>query len=137
MPKRWGQGYYELKQLMRRQGLSTICEEARCPNIGECWNERTATFLILGNRCTRRCTFCDVDYAWTGEVDTEEQTIKGDPDQVADRVLLIEGTEPTALADLVYDRLSSDQLMTAGAASMSEPWLYRLEQVVQAADLSR
>jgi lipoic acid synthetase len=72
MKTRTGKDYFELRRLLRAQNLSTICEEARCPNMGECWNARTATFLILGRRCTRRCTFCDVGYAWTGEVDRDE-----------------------------------------------------------------
>jgi hypothetical protein len=49
-----------LKALMREQSLHTVCEEARCPNIGECWEDRTATFMILGDVCTRRCGFCAV-----------------------------------------------------------------------------
>ncbi len=72
MQTRTGKDYFELKKLLRSHGLNTICEAAKCPNVGECWNARTATFLILGTRCTRRCTFCEVDYGWTGEVDREE-----------------------------------------------------------------
>jgi lipoic acid synthetase len=52
--------YFELKKLMRERGLNTVCEEANCPNITECWSHRTATFLMLGNICTRACAFCDV-----------------------------------------------------------------------------
>lgn len=55
-----GGNYAELKKLMRDLDLHTVCEEARCPNIGECWNSRTATFMILGDICTRRCMFCAV-----------------------------------------------------------------------------
>ena len=55
-----GENYIELKQLMRDLQLHTVCEEAKCPNIGECWNSRTATFMILGDVCTRRCMFCAV-----------------------------------------------------------------------------
>lgn len=55
-----GDNYAELKKLMRDLQLHTVCEEARCPNIGECWNSRTATFMILGDVCTRRCMFCAV-----------------------------------------------------------------------------
>ncbi len=55
-----GEGYERLKGLMRSQRLNTVCEEARCPNVGECWNRGTATFMILGDVCTRACGFCAV-----------------------------------------------------------------------------
>jgi lipoic acid synthetase len=55
-----GPNYQELKRLMRTLGLNTVCESARCPNMGECWEHRTATFMILGNICTRACGFCAV-----------------------------------------------------------------------------
>ena len=55
-----GENYQELKRLMRTLGLHTVCESARCPNMGECWEHRTATFMILGNICTRACGFCAV-----------------------------------------------------------------------------
>ena len=55
-----GENYHELKRLMRTLGLHTVCESARCPNMGECWEHRTATFMILGNICTRSCGFCAV-----------------------------------------------------------------------------
>jgi len=55
-----GQNYLELKTIMRDQALHTVCEEARCPNMGECWEQRTATFMILGDVCTRACGFCAV-----------------------------------------------------------------------------
>ena len=55
-----GPEYRKLKHLMRSQGLHTVCEEANCPNIGECWERGTATFMILGDVCTRRCGFCNV-----------------------------------------------------------------------------
>ncbi len=55
-----GQNYQELKRIMRTLGLNTVCESARCPNMGECWEHRTATFMILGNICTRACGFCAV-----------------------------------------------------------------------------
>jgi lipoic acid synthetase len=55
-----GPNYIELKTIMRDQGLHTVCEEAHCPNIGECWEHRTATFMILGDICTRACGFCAV-----------------------------------------------------------------------------
>lgn len=55
-----GENYQELKRIMRTLDLHTVCESARCPNMGECWNHRTATFMILGNICTRACGFCAV-----------------------------------------------------------------------------
>ena len=55
-----GENYQELKRIMRTLGLHTVCESARCPNMGECWDHRTATFMILGNICTRACGFCSV-----------------------------------------------------------------------------
>ncbi len=55
-----GENYMELKRIMRGLALNTVCEEALCPNIGECWNHRTATFLILGDICTRACGFCNI-----------------------------------------------------------------------------
>jgi lipoic acid synthetase len=68
-----GDNFFNLKRLMRRLDLHTVCESARCPNIGECWQHRTATFMILGNLCTRRCGFCAVPKGRpAGEVDWEE-----------------------------------------------------------------
>jgi lipoyl synthase len=55
-----GDNYHDLKKLARTLDLHTVCESARCPNIGECWNHKTATFMLLGNLCTRRCGFCAV-----------------------------------------------------------------------------
>jgi len=63
-----GENYFELKRLMRGQALHTVCESARCPNIGECWAQRTATFMILGDVCTRRCGFCVVPKGRPGGV---------------------------------------------------------------------
>src|ERR1700744_5768375 len=58
---RTGPAYTELKTLVSREGLHTVCEEAGCPNIFECWEDREATFLIGGDQCTRRCDFCQID----------------------------------------------------------------------------
>src|SRR3989449_10763715 len=55
-----GPNYQDLKRIMRTLNLHTVCESARCPNMGECWDHRTATFMILGNICTRACGFCAV-----------------------------------------------------------------------------
>ena len=67
-----GQQYRDLKQLVDRLNLHTVCESAACPNVGECWNHRTATFMILGNVCTRRCGFCNVQKGVPLEVDLDE-----------------------------------------------------------------
>ena len=67
-----GENYRELKSLIERLNLHTVCESAACPNVGECWNQRTATFMILGNVCTRRCGFCAVQKGAPLEVDYDE-----------------------------------------------------------------
>ncbi len=67
-----GQNYRELKDLVTRLHLHTVCESAACPNVGECWNRRTATFMILGNVCTRRCGFCAVQKGAPLAVDYDE-----------------------------------------------------------------
>ena len=67
-----GENYRELKDLVSRLQLHTVCESAACPNIGECWNHRTATFMILGNVCTRRCGFCAVQKGAPLEADYDE-----------------------------------------------------------------
>jgi lipoic acid synthetase len=67
-----GENYRELKDLVTRLELHTVCESAACPNVGECWNRRTATFMILGNVCTRRCGFCAVQKGAPLEVDYDE-----------------------------------------------------------------
>ena len=67
-----GENYRELKGLVERLRLHTVCESAACPNVGECWNQRTATFMILGNVCTRRCGFCAVQKGVPLEMDFDE-----------------------------------------------------------------
>ena len=67
-----GDNYHELKRLVGDLKLHTVCESAACPNVGECWNRRTATFMILGNVCTRRCGFCAVQKGAPLEVDYDE-----------------------------------------------------------------
>lgn len=67
-----GENYRELKELVTRLKLHTVCESAACPNVGECWNRRTATFMILGNVCTRRCGFCAVQKGAPLAVDYDE-----------------------------------------------------------------
>ncbi|MBL8241255.1 MAG: lipoyl synthase [Bryobacterales bacterium] len=78
-----GENYRDLKALVQELKLHTVCESAACPNIGECWNHRTATFMILGNMCTRRCGFCAVQKGAPLEVDMDE------PRRVAEAVALM------------------------------------------------
>ncbi|HEV8524873.1 MAG TPA: lipoyl synthase [Terriglobales bacterium] len=75
-----GENYRNLKTLARQLGLHTVCESAQCPNIGECWNHGTATFMLLGNVCTRRCGFCAVPKGRPEPIDWDE------PRRVADAV---------------------------------------------------
>jgi lipoic acid synthetase len=79
-PAPGGENYRDLKGLIDRLRLHTVCESAACPNVGECWNHRTATFMILGNVCTRRCGFCAVEKGAPLPVDYDE------PRRVADAV---------------------------------------------------
>jgi len=67
-----GDAYQEVQQLMRAKGLNTVCEEAMCPNLGECWGAGTATFLMLGDVCTRTCGFCDVKHGRPSPLDWRE-----------------------------------------------------------------
>ena len=64
--------YYEIKQILRESNLNTVCEEASCPNIGECFGHGTATFMIMGDKCTRRCPFCDVGHGRPDALDQDE-----------------------------------------------------------------
>jgi lipoyl synthase len=64
--------FYEIKQILRESHLNTVCEEASCPNIGECFGKGTATFMIMGDKCTRRCPFCDVGHGRPDPLDAEE-----------------------------------------------------------------
>jgi len=75
-----GDGYHDLKKLARGLSLHTVCESAQCPNIGECWNHGTATFMLLGNLCTRRCGFCAVPKGKPEPIDFDE------PSRVAEAV---------------------------------------------------
>jgi lipoic acid synthetase len=67
-----GSRFYEIKQILREHKLHTVCEEASCPNIGECFGKGTATFMIMGDKCTRRCPFCDVGHGRPDPLDTDE-----------------------------------------------------------------
>jgi lipoic acid synthetase len=98
-----GPNYLDLKRIMRDRDLHTVCEEAGCPNIFECWEEREATFLILGERCTRRCGFCNVMTAKPFDVDEQE------PARVADAVLAM------GLRYVVVTGVARDDLPDGGA----------------------
>ncbi|HSJ51032.1 MAG TPA: lipoyl synthase [Actinomycetota bacterium] len=98
-----GPNYTELKEIMRGRSLHTVCEEAMCPNIHECWEQREATFLILGDRCTRRCGFCDVMTARPGPVDEDE------PRRIAEAVAAM------GLRFVVLTGVARDDLADGGA----------------------
>jgi lipoic acid synthetase len=99
-----GEGYRETKRLMRGLDLHTVCEEAGCPNIYECWADRTATFMILGERCTRACGFCLVDTRHPLPLDA------GEPARVADAVVQL------GLEHAVVTSVARDDLPDGGAA---------------------
>jgi lipoic acid synthetase len=104
-----GENYFELKGLMRGLGLHTVCESARCPNIGECWGHRTATFMILGEQCTRRCGFCAVPKGMpAGRVDWEE------PERVA------RAAGAMGLKYVVVTSVDRDDLRDGGAAIFAD-----------------
>ncbi|HHX38446.1 MAG TPA: lipoyl synthase [Armatimonadetes bacterium] len=99
-----GENYRDLKRLVSSHHLHTVCESARCPNIGECWERRTATFMILGNTCTRNCAFCAVPTGRPTEYDTEE------PERVAAAVVRL------GLRHAVITSVTRDDLADGGAA---------------------
>jgi lipoic acid synthetase len=103
-----GENYFELKQLVREQRLHTVCESASCPNIGECWNQKTATFMILGDVCTRSCGFCDVKTGRPLTLDREE------PTRVAQAVRTL------GLRHAVITSVNRDELPDGGAAIWAE-----------------
>jgi lipoyl synthase len=111
-----GENYEELKRLMRSKALHTVCEEARCPNIGECWGHRTATFMILGSICTRSCHFCAVATGRPMAVDWEE------PRRVA------EATQQMGLRHVVITMVNRDELRDGGATLFASTirWVRRL-----------
>ncbi|MET3697073.1 lipoic acid synthetase [Bacillus oleivorans] len=103
------QSFTGLKKLMREKRLNTVCEEARCPNIHECWSERkTATFMILGDICTRACRFCAVKTGMPTELDW------GEPERVADSVQIM------GLKHVVVTAVARDDLNDGGAAVFAE-----------------
>ena len=101
--------YKGLKKLMREKKLNTVCEEAKCPNLHECWSERkTATFMILGDTCTRGCRFCAVKTGLPNELDW------GEPERVADSVKIM------GLKHVVITAVARDDLKDGGAAVFAE-----------------
>ena len=103
-----GQNYKDVHSLMRNSKLNTVCEEARCPNIAECWNSRTATFMILGDTCTRSCGFCNVKLGLPTELDLDE------PRRVAESV------EELKLRHVVITSVNRDELKDGGASIFVE-----------------
>jgi lipoic acid synthetase len=97
-------GFAETKQLMRRLNLATVCEEAACPNIGECWTKKHATVMILGDTCTRACAFCNVKTGMPRAVDVKE------PQHVADAAAEL------GLEHIVVTSVDRDDLADGGAS---------------------
>jgi len=100
--------YLRLKGLMRDQGLHTVCEEAHCPNIGECWHHGTATFMILGDVCTRACGFCAVQHGRPATLDL------GEPARVGEAV------QNLGLQYVVITSVDRDDLPDGGASTFAE-----------------
>jgi lipoyl synthase len=97
-------GYVATQRIVRENGLHTVCEEAGCPNIGECWEKKHATFMIMGDTCTRACAFCNVKTGLPGALDAAE------PEHVA------EATRKLGLAHVVITSVDRDDLPDGGAA---------------------
>ena len=99
-----GTRFYEIKDILRKNKLVTVCEEASCPNIGECFGKGTATFMIMGDKCTRRCPFCDVGHGRPDPLDTSE------PDNLAKTIAALK------LNYVVITSVDRDDLRDGGAA---------------------
>jgi lipoic acid synthetase len=97
-------GYLETRRIVRENGLHTVCEEAGCPNIGECWEKKHATFMIMGDTCTRACAFCNVKTGLPGALDAAE------PEHVA------KATRKLGLSHVVITSVDRDDLADGGAA---------------------
>jgi len=100
--------FYEIKDVLRANKLVTVCEEASCPNIGECFGKGTATFMIMGDKCTRRCPFCDVGHGRPDPLDTSE------PDNLAKTIAALK------LNYVVITSVDRDDLRDGGAAHFVE-----------------
>lgn len=103
-----GKNYVDVKNLMRNNKLDTVCEEAKCPNLAECWNHRTATFMILGDTCTRSCGFCNIKVGLPTELDLDE------PRRVADAVANLQ------LRHVVITSVNRDELIDGGSGIFAE-----------------
>jgi lipoyl synthase len=101
-------GYFATQKLMRENALHTVCEEAGCPNIGECWEKKHATFMIMGDTCTRACAFCNVKTGLPGALDPDE------PIRVA------EATAKLGLAHIVVTSVDRDDLADGGAQHFAD-----------------
>ena len=101
-------GYFATQKIMRDNGLHTVCEEAGCPNIGECWEKKHATFMIMGDTCTRACAFCNVKTGLPGALDQNE------PGHVAN------ATAKLGLAHIVVTSVDRDELSDGGARHFAE-----------------
>ena len=102
-----GENYHDLKRLARSLGLHTVCESAHCPNIGECWQHKTATFMMLGNTCTRRCGFCAVPKGRPDAIDFDE------PRRVAEAVAVL------GLKHAVITSVNRDDDLIGGAKAFA------------------
>jgi lipoic acid synthetase len=100
--------FYEIKKILREQGLHTVCEEASCPNIGECFGHGTATFMIMGDKCTRRCPFCDVGHGRPDPLDAAE------PEKLARTIAAMK------LKYVVITSVDRDDLRDGGAGHFVE-----------------
>lgn len=103
-----GQRFHEMKTILREQNLHTVCEEATCPNIGECFSQGTATFMIMGDICTRRCPFCDVGHGRPNALDPHE------PARLADTVAALN------LRYVVVTSVDRDDLRDGGAEHFAQ-----------------
>jgi lipoic acid synthetase len=102
-----GQNYAGVRQMMRELGLNTVCEEAHCPNIGECWEHRAATFMILGDVCTRNCAYCAVAHGTPAPYDPDEP------------VRLAEAVTRMGLRHIVITSVDRDDLPNGGAEAFA------------------
>jgi lipoate synthase len=100
--------FLEIKDLVRANKLVTVCEEASCPNIGECWSKGTATFMIMGDKCTRRCRFCNVSTGRPNSLDPKE------PERLAQTIVLMK------LNYVVITSVDRDELRDGGAGHFVE-----------------
>ena len=118
-----GDNFHELKKLARGLGLHTVCESAQCPNIGECWNHKTATFMLLGDICTRRCGFCAVPKGRPQPIDWDE------PRRVAEAVATL------GLKHAVVTSVNRDDDNVGGAKVFAETIRQIRELISDCADL--